>query len=207
MKILNEINDWEEMKNEVMHCDALELMKMIPDNAIDLVLTDPPYGIGISKNPIRQKHDKKEWDNKTPSKEMFSEILRVSKNQIIWGGNYFNLPVQGKNFLIWDKVQPFDFSLAMCEMAWTSLDSPAKIFKHSVRLEGANKHPTQKPIELMRWCLTNYAKDCKTVLDPFAGSFTTARACKDMGFDFIACDLEKDYCEIGEKRLLQETLF
>jgi len=196
--------------NKIHHIDCLEFMKQVPDDYFDLVLTDPPYGIGISSNPIRQKHDKKEWDNFTPSKEHFNEIMRISKNQIIWGGNYFSLP-PSKNFLIWDKKQSYDFSLAMCEMAWTSYDFPAKMYSYANRGDEEKKHPSQKPIRLIDFCI-NFSRsrsEIKTVFDPFMGSGTTAIACKSLGLDWCGCELEADYVEIANKRLeaVQGSLF
>ena len=130
------------------NADNMAIMKTFKDKEFDLAIVDPPYGIGISGNPFRQKHKKQSWDNAIPSAEYFNELKRISKNQIIWGGNYFDLePSQG--FLIWDKMQPFDFSSAMCEMAWMSIQSPAKIYKkHVVTAEKNKIHPTQKPVDL-----------------------------------------------------------
>ena len=180
--------------------DCLELMRGIPDKSIDLVLTDPPYGIGISKNPFRQKHQKKDWDNFKPTSEYFSEIFRVRKNQIIWGGNYFseNLP-PSRCFYIWDKVQPEKFSSAMVEMAWVSKQSPAKMFKQRVTAFKKH-HPTTKPENLMEWCL-NWFPDCNTVLDPFMGSGTTGVACVNTGRNFIGIELDKDYFDIAKERI------
>ena len=143
---------------ELLNMDCMEYMKGCEDNAFDLAICDPPYGIGISSNPVRQQHEKKNWDSAIPNKTYFDELKRVSKNQIIWGGNYF-LDYLGatQGFLIWDKVQPHDFSLAMCEMAWSSIQKPAKIWKRSVLAEGFKILPTQKPVNLYEWLLTNYA--------------------------------------------------
>lgn len=113
--------------------DCLPYMKSQPDGFFDLIVTDPPYGLGIAANPVRQKHERENWDNAIPQDEVFAEMFRVSKHQIIWGGNYYPLPPH-KNYLIWDKQQPENFTLAMCEMAWTSFDMPAKIFRYSVTL-------------------------------------------------------------------------
>jgi len=204
MKTLKDIKHWEEMKNQVIQGDCLEGMKMLPDKCIDLVLTDPPYGIGIAGNPFRQKYKKSNWDDQPMSKEALKEIFRISKHQVIWGGNYFNLPpTQG--FYIWDKVQPKDFSSSMCEYAWSSLQSPAKLYKQRV-VSIKKFHPTTKPIDLMRWCL-EFFPDANMVCDPFMGSWTTARACKDLGRDFIGFELSEDYCRVGEERLRQEVLF
>jgi len=219
MKYLKDIKDWKECINEVVCGDSLELMKMIPDNAIDLCLTDPPYGIGIDgqkriinkNNPKvnRKEHEFMGWDSCTPERRYFDELIRISKNQIIFGGNYFQL-YSSRGWIFWDKGQR-GLTMSDGELAWTSFDKPLRaITFNRVEIKGKEArtyHPTQKPLELMRWCLENYAKDCKTVIDPFAGSFTTAIACKDMGFDWIAIDQEEKYCEIGEKRLMQQNLF
>jgi site-specific DNA-methyltransferase (adenine-specific) len=149
----------------------------------------------------------KGWDV-APSKELFSEILRISKNQIIWGGNYFELPAT-RGFLIWDKNISEDFSLAMAEYGWTSFDKLSKIYKrNSDKLNRV--HPTQKPISIMEWCL-DYAKVEKhhKVFDPFMGSGTTAVACQSLGLEWCGCELEPDYVAIANKRLeaVQGSLF
>ena len=155
--------------SEVYNMDCIEGMKQYPDKYFDLAIVDPPYGIGISNNPVRQQHQKKDWDNAIPTKEYFVELFRVSKNQIIWGGNYFDLhPTKG--FFIWDKKQPHDFSLAMCEMAWSSIQKPAKMWSLSVLKEQNKIHPTQKPIELYEWLLMNNAKEGDKILDTHLGS-------------------------------------
>lgn len=199
------------MINKVFNEDCLETMKRMPDKSIDLVLTDPPYGIGISSNPVRQKHIKKEWDNNTPMDSIFNEIFRISKNQIIWGANYFNLP-PSKGFLIWDKKQPYDFSLAMCEYAYSSFDFPAKMYSYSNRGDEVKLHPTQKPLDLMTFCL-NFAlqrdNTIKNIYDPFSGSGTSLVCAKSKGLDYIGSELDKDYYEIINKRLqtVQGSLF
>jgi len=180
----------------------MELMARYEDNYFDLAIVDPPYGIGISKNPIRQQHQKKQWDNATPNKDYFKELFRVSKNQIIWGGNYFDLPpTQG--FFIWDKKQPHDFSLAMCELAWSSIQKPAKMWSLSVLKERGKIHPTQKPIELYEWLLINNAKEGDKILDTHLGSGSIAIACHNLGYDLTACELDKDYYDAAMKRIEQ----
>ena len=149
--------------------DCMEGMKQIPDKYFDLAIVDPPYGIGISKNPVRQAHQKKQWDNNVPPSEYFKELVRVSKEQIIWGGNYFDLPAT-QNYIVWDKRQPHDFSLAMCELAWCSIQKPIKMFSYSVLKEKNKIHPTQKPSALYHWLLNNYAKEGDKILDTHVGS-------------------------------------
>jgi len=182
--------------------DNMELMARYPDNYFDLAIVDPPYGIGISSNPVRQQHDKKQWDDNIPNDIYFEELFRVSKNQIIWGGNYFDLPpTQG--FFIWDKKQPHDFSLAMCEYAWSSIQKPAKMWSLSVLKERGKIHPTQKPVELYEWLLINNAKEGDKILDTHLGSGSIAIACHNLGFELTACELDKDYYEAAIKRLDQ----
>lgn len=197
-------NGWESGINQVVMADCLEAMKLIPDKSIDLILTDPPYGIGIASNPFRQKFEKKEWDNAPITEDFIREIFRISKEQIIWGGNYFELP-PSQGFLIWDKVQPEDFSSAMVEFAWVSKQMPAKMYRQRV-VSMEKFHPTTKPVDMMRWCL-NLFPEARLICDPFMGSWTTARACKDLGRNFIGFELEEDYCKVGEERLRQGNLF
>lgn len=225
MKYLSEIHDWHEMINTVVCGDCLPAMQLIPDGTVDLVLTDPPYGISIGKQAqgkgggIARHNDYGEnnWDNFRPRKEYFDEMMRVSKNQIIFGGNYF---VENDNitnspcWIVWDKDNgSTDF--ADCELAWTSFRTAVRKFKwkwsgmlqENMKQKDFRYHPTQKPLELMRWCIENYGKEAKLICDPFGGSGTTARACKDMGKDFIIIEKEEKYCSIIEKRLEQLNLF
>ena len=180
--------------------DCMEVLKLMPDKSIDLCIVDPPYGIGISSNPVRQAHKQKDWDNSTPRKEYFEELMRVSKNQIIWGGNYFDLPAT-QNYIVWDKVQPENFSLAMCEFAWCSIQKPAKIFKRSVLAEQNKIHPTQKPVALYEWLLYNYAKQGDKILDTHVGSASSLIACHNLGFQYVGFELDKEYYEKSLDRL------
>lgn len=231
MKYLKDIKDWQELKNQVVVGDCLEGMKLLPDKCIDLILTDPPYGIGIVKsgkigNPKgacetwagrKQKTFKKSsWDDKIPSKEIFDLIMNTSKNQVIWGGNYFVEHLKNSPcWLVWDK-KDHSTTFSDCELAWTSFKTAVRYYGHlwsgyKQERMGRNAekkvHPTQKPVELMRWILENYSKEGDLICDPFMGSWTTARACKDLGRDFIGFELSEEYCKIGEERLRQEVLF
>jgi DNA modification methylase len=181
--------------------DCRELLPLMPK--VDLVLTDPPYGIGISNNPVRQKHERKDWDNAPVDNGLLQLVIQAGTVAIVWGGNYFGLPAQ-QCFYVWDKQQPEDFSLAMCEMAWTNNKGPAKLFRKSV-LSYSKEHPTQKPVSLMTWCIGK-VPNTKTVLDPFAGSGTTLRAAKDLGLSCVGIELEEKYCEIAANRMRQEVL-
>ncbi len=194
----------------MIHGDCMDVMDELGEKEIPLAIVDPPYGIGISGNPVRQQHDKKQWDYAIPNQEYFGELFRVSKNQIIWGGNYFKLPAS-QGFIIWDKVQPENFSLAMCEYAWSSIQSPAKIFKQSVLLEHSKIHPTQKPVALYKWLLSRYAKPGDKILDTHGGSGSIVIACHDLGFPIIWVEKDADYYRDAVARYkthaLQETLF
>jgi site-specific DNA-methyltransferase (adenine-specific) len=187
-------------KIRITNEDNMLLMARYPDKYFDLAIVDPPYGIGISKNPIRQKHTKKEWDNSIPKKEYFDELFRVSKNQIVWGGNYFDLP-PSQGFFIWDKKQPHDFSLAMCEYAWSSIQKPAKMWSLSIHKEQNKIHPTQKPVELYKWILENNSKQGDKILDTHLGSGSIAIACHDYGFELTACELDTEYYEKAVQRI------
>jgi len=164
----------------------------------DACCTDPPYGIGIAANPVRQKHEKLDWDDAPPSDDSIAQCIAMADKAIIWGGNYFHLPPT-QRILVWDKMQPADFSLAMLEMAWTNLSGPAKMHRQSVT-SYAKDHPTQKPDRLMKWCL-NFLPDAQTILDPFMGSATTGVAAVQMGRDFIGIEREPKYFEIACRRI------
>ena len=187
---------------DLKNIDCLEAMKQMDDNQFDLAIVDPPYGIGISSNPIRQQHKKKNWDSSIPTKEYFEELQRVSKHQIIWGGNYFlHFLTSTQCFLIWDKKQPMNFSLAMCEMAWTSFSKPAKMFRKSVLSEKGKIHPTQKPVKLYEWLLDNYAKEGDKILDTHLGSGSIALACHNRGFDLTGFEIDSEYHNNAVERL------
>jgi len=193
----------------------MEYMKELPDNYFDLAIVDPPYGIGVTKNKRLNNNSKKDWDNEIPNGEYFAELKRVSKNQIIWGGNYFIEHLENTRcFINWDKLNHSD-TYANCEMAWTSFNSNAKIFKYMWdgnrygflgNIQGVGKksirtHPTQKPVKLYEWLLMNYAKEGDKILDTHLGSGSHAIACHDLGFDLVGCELDKDYFDAACKRL------
>lgn len=191
---------------DLRQMDCMDLLRETPDKAYDLAIVDPPYGIGMARNPVRQVHDKKEWDNAIPDAKYFDELRRVSENQIIWGGNYFlNHLGSSQGFFVWDKQQPHDFSLAMCELAWSSIQKPAKIFSLSVLAEKGKQHPTQKPVALYNWILHNYAKPGDRILDTHLGSMSSAIACHYKGFHLTGCELDEDYFKAGVERVKRET--
>ena len=189
---------------EITNEDNMLLMARYPDNYFDLAIVDPPYGIGdkfkggkSGKMQFNEVVDKG-WDC-VPSAEYFIELQRVSKNQIIWGGNYFDLPPT-RCFIVWDKCISDDFTLAMAELAWTSFDKLAKIFKYSVPKDG-KIHPTQKPQKLYKWLLDKYAKEGYKILDTHLGSGSIAIACHDYGFELTACELDKEYYDKAIQRI------
>lgn len=190
--------------NKLYNMDCMEGMKQFPDKYFELAIVDPPYGIGEKfKGGATGKMNfneivNKDWD-KAPSKAYFDELFRVSRNQIILGGNYFNLPPT-RCLIVWDKQISEDFSLAMLEMAWTSFDKLAKIFRYS-NPKGDKIHPTQKPIKLYKWLLTNYAKQGDKILDTHVGSASSLIACHNYGFEYIGFEIDKDYYEAATRRL------
>lgn len=214
--------------------DNLTLMARFPDKYFELAIVDPPYGIGADENAFKngvnckangfKEHKKSNWDNAIPTKEYFDELKRVSKNQIIWGGNYFteHLPPV-MSWIIWDKMQ-YNFSFSHGEMAWNSFNTKLLIFKYargnesgfapkipSGMKQGLNIHPTQKPIALYKYCLENFANEGDKILDTHFGSGSIAIACHDYGFDLTACELDPEYFEKSVKRLknhvAQQKLF
>ena len=176
--------------------DCRDILPTLPK--VDAVITDPPYGIGIAANPVRQKHERLDWDNAPPTPELIQACISAATVAVVWGGNYFGLP-PAQCFLIWDKCQPEDFSLAMCEMAWTNIRKPAKSFRQSVT-SYQKDHPTQKPVSLMEWCV-KHAGDPSSVLDPFMGSGTTGVACANLGRAFIGIEREPRYFDIACRRI------
>ena len=193
-------------KISLYNCDNMELMKQTPDNYFDLAIVDPPYGLERFKKGGSHvnKHgsEKGQWNNEKPTKEYFDKLFRVSKNQIIWGANNFELPTS-EYFIIWQKSNAEDFSFAMCEMAWTNCKVPAKVYKKlHISVEDKNKiHPTQKPIELYKWILDKYAKPNDKILDTHLGSGSIAIACHDFGFELTACELDSDYYKASIERI------
>tara|TARA_R110000765_G_scaffold416739_1_gene518737 strand:- start:814 stop:1473 length:660 start_codon:yes stop_codon:yes gene_type:complete len=197
--------------------DSLEAMRKMPDNAYDLAIVDPPYGIGATVTigagdmrsgvMVESKWEKKQWDNNRPTKEYFKQLKRVSVNQIIWGGNYFSdLLSVSPCWIVWDKVQRI--KLPDAEFAWCSFKTGIKIFEYSrSKLQGfmnPNRfHPTEKPVKLYEWLLTNYAKEGNKILDTHLGSCSIAIACHNLKFDLDGWELDEDYYKAGVKRFEQ----
>jgi site-specific DNA-methyltransferase (adenine-specific) len=199
--------------------DCMELLKRTPDNFYDLALVDPPYGIDCFKNIKETKNKTKNrfisgaWNDNYPSELYFKELFRVSKNQIIWGGNYFDLPPT-RCYIFWDKMVQVE-NFADGELAWTSFDKNAKQFRYawgglSDGVLGRNKkeksiHPTQKPVALYKWILDKYAKENDKILDTHLGSGSIAIACHDYGFELTACELDKEYYDKAIQRIVNHT--
>jgi site-specific DNA-methyltransferase (adenine-specific) len=211
------------MQNIVYNKDCIEGMKEYPDKWFDLSIVDPPYGINADENAFKsgvngkkhrfKNHNQKDWDKEIPSKEYFNELIRVSKNQIIWGGNYFTehlKPVM--SWIVWDKMQ-HNFSFADGELAWCSFGTKLKIFQYARGNEsgfapklkgteraGINIHPTQKPIRLYEWLLSNYAKEGDKILDTHVGSGSSRIAAHKGKFDFTGFEIDAEYWQAQEKR-------
>jgi len=194
--------------------DNMQLMSRYPDNYFELAIVDPPYGIDITSQCMGGRktvkpNKSKNWDNETPKKEYFNELFRVSKNQIIWGGNYFKLPVS-RYFSIWDKGESmYGRDFAECEFAWVR-NGGTRIYKlNPNQLERI--HPTQKHVALYKWLLDKYAKEGDKILDTHLGSGSIALACHDYGFELTACELDTEYYEKAVERIknhvAQQKLF
>ena len=186
--------------------DCMEAMAGFDDNQFDLAIVDPPYGIDAGKMTMGSgKHQfkkGKDWDSSVPSDKYFKELFRVSKEQIIWGGNYFNLPLNN-NWIIWDKLNP-NLSFSEAELAWCSIKNNIRIFKRLSTLpdyDGVKRHPTQKPIKLYEWLLIKYAKDGDKILDTHLGSGSIAIACHNLGYDLTGYEIDTEYYEAATKRL------
>lgn len=201
-------------KIKITNEDNMTLMARYPDDYFDLAIVDPPYGIDINMNMgvkkgKRKKHKKKDWDNSIPDSNYFKQLERVSKNQIIWGGNYFPLPLT-KSWLFWDKDVPKGVSFADGELAWTSFEKT--LVKVKITYTGfqgmdigGKIHPTQKPVALYKWILKNYAKEGDKILDTHLGSGSIAIACHQMDFELTGCELDAEYYNAAHKRFKEQT--
>lgn len=186
----------------------MEYMATLEDNAFDLACVDPPYGIDVTKMNMGSRKtirpDKsKSWDSAVPDQAYFNELFRVSKNQVIWGGNYFDLR-PSQYFCIWDKGETmYGRDFAECEYAWVKKGG-TRIFKNSPN-QLDRIHPTQKPVKLYDWLLKNYAKEGDKILDTHLGSGSIAIAAHYGGFDFVGCELDKDYFDAAKQRFDDQT--
>ena len=185
--------------------DNMQLMARYPDKYFELAIVDPPYGINITKQSGfgTLNKEKKFWDNETPTKEYFKELKRVSKNQIIWGANYFLENLNSTPcFIAWDKMNGTN-DMADFELAWTSFNTACRRFDMHHFSSGYDSkiHPTQKPVKLYKWILDKYAKQGDKILDTHLGSGSIAIACHDYGFDLTACELDKEYFDKAIQRI------
>jgi site-specific DNA-methyltransferase (adenine-specific) len=200
------------MKSEVHHIDCLSHMKQLPDKCFTLSIADPPYGIrdaggatgGAGKLRGRAFNNGKidRWD-KAPGEDFFQELFRISKNVIIWGGNYFHLPPT-RCFVCWDKVQPWP-NFSQVEYAWTSFTYPSKLFRFDNRT-GEKIHPTQKPVELYAYLLQQFAPTGGVIYDPMMGSQSSRIAAHKLGYDYIGCEIDDQYFTEGCERFEKECL-
>lgn len=195
----------------IYHGDCRDILPTLEPGSVDLVLTDPPYGIASVWGGGRgggwdrardQQAIRNVWDANPPDDETISAIAKMAPNVVIWGGNHFNLPVS-RGWLIWNKPER-GFSLSEAELAWTNRDMVIRV-ADLPRSDFGREHPTQKPLRLMKWCI-GFFPETQTILDPFMGSGTTLRAAKDLGRKAIGIEIEERYCEIAVKRLQQEVL-
>lgn len=196
--------------SKVYNIDCVEYLRSIPDSFFDLAIVDPPYGLpknssygsGKLKSRIFNKCRIDNWDI-APGKDYFKELFRVSKNQIIWGGNYFDLPPT-RCFICWDKIQPWG-NFSQVEFAWTSFNLPSKLFRFDNRT-GDKIHPTQKPIELYAYLLNTFAIAGDKILDTHVGSGSSRIAAYRLDFDFYGCEIDKGYFDAMEERFKKECL-
>ena len=209
----------------------MEALKDYPDKYFELAIVDPPYGIGAdnfknasgyhgkessavkAKNRLNTGSGKLKdrilnksncsWDNQKPDKAYFEELFRVSRNQIIWGGNYFDLPPT-RGIIVWDKLQAWE-NFSQVELAWTSFDKPAAIIKmrNSGSYTGGKIHPTQKPVELYSWLLSRYAKPGDKILDTHVGSASSLIACHEMGYEYTGFEINEGYYREASERLAE----
>jgi site-specific DNA-methyltransferase (adenine-specific) len=195
--------------------DNMLLMARYPDNYFDLAIVDPPYGLGMDKSRNSNKGNKAgfkiyhdtDWDSKSPDKEYFDELIRVSKNQIVWGANHFisKIPYDSSCWIVWDKINGASDN-ADAELAWCSFKTAVRKYTEHISTTFNNRiHPTQKPINLYKWILDKYAKENDKILDTHLGSGSIAIACHDYGFELTACELDKEYYDKAIQRIKNHT--
>jgi site-specific DNA-methyltransferase (adenine-specific) len=200
----------------LIHGDSLQALKGYVDNHFDMAIVDPPYGISVDNdkkgNFVMTKHKSKGWDNATPKEYYWNELARVSKNQIIWGGNYFPLPLK-KGWICWDKVNPLIGKFSDFELAWTSFLNCDRIYKQEWIGFGrkfiektASIHPTQKPIRLYEWILKEFTNEGDLILDTHLGSGSIAIACHYMKRNLIGYEIDKEYYDAACKRFKEQTM-
>ena len=206
--------------NKIYNEDCLETMAKMPDNFVDLVLTDPPYGIGETneRNMSRGKlslptnYGHYDWDSQKILDIYFNEIKRISDNQIIFGGNYYGHVLGDTScYLVWDKDNgKSDFADA--ELIWTSFESAVRILRfkwqgmlqENMKKKEKRYHPTQKPVELIRWILAEYSPEIEIIYDPFVGSGSILLAAESLGHNWLGSEINSEYCDIANKRIKAE---
>jgi len=201
--------------------NCLVELKKYNDNYFDFAIVDPPYGINVDNNKkdnlVMSKHKSKNWDKYPPTQEYWKELFRVSKNQIVWGGNYFPLPLK-KGWICWDKVNPLKGKFSDFELAWTSFLNCDRIYKQEwigfgrkFREKESSIHPTQKPIDLYRWIIDNFTNEGDKILDTHLGSGSIAIACHYLNRNLMAYEIDKDYyekaCKRYKEKTMQQTMF
>ena len=211
--------------NKVIQGDCLEVMKQMPDKCVDIIVTDPPYGIKMDKGfegfggfggfgtPIaRKRYEEDDWDSERPTKEVFDEFFRLAKVVVICGGNFFaDILPRNTHWVFWDKLNTMP-TFSDGELIWTN-SKRKSVKKYTLEYNGLigkeqmRAHPTQKPLELMKYLVNEYSDEGVTILDPFLGSGTTAVAAKQLGRKYIGIELSEKYCKIAEERLKQDMLF
>ena len=188
-------------------CDCMDLMADKPDGFWDLAIVDPEYGSDI-KGPcgrFKKYGGLQSVNNRPPGHEYFDSLFKVSTSQIIWGANYFLMP-PCQHYIVWDKLHPKGLTFADSEFAWTNFDGVARTFRlRPMKADNYRIHPTQKPVALYLWLLTNYANPGQTILDTHGGSFSSAIACWKMGFDLDICEMDEEYFEAACSRFERET--
>jgi len=212
--------------NRLYNMDCMVGMKQFPDKYFELAIVDPPYGINMDGGKIgggkcgtAKNYTKKQWDDKPPDKSYFDELIRVSKNQIIWGANHFisRIPYDSSCWIVWDKDNTGNF--ADCELAWTSFNTAVRKYRYrwngmlqeNMKNKEIRIHPTQKPVALYKWLLKNYANKGDKILDTHVGSASSIIACIDMGFEYMGFEIDKEYYEAAQERMRihmqQQTIF
>ena len=211
---------------KLYNADCMDVMRTFKDKQFDLAIVDPPYfkyvangtfyGGGVAKNGVKRLSSKsKTWDENIPNQEYYKEVVRVSKNQIVWGINYFDFTDVPHGRIVWDKINDSS-TFSNCEIASCSLFYGVRIYREiwngMIKSEPQKRiHPTQKPVALYKWLLQKYAKQADTILDTHFGSLSIGIACHDMGFDLTAIELDKEYYEKAKQRLIwhqqQQVLF
>lgn len=211
------MDSFNEIMSTVYNEDCMAVMARYPNNHFDLAVVDPPYGIIASNGRsmkqlvLHKKYEKKKWFDEKPTEEYFKELFRVSKNQIIWGGNYFNLPTPYRCAIVWDKMD-YNSDFAAGELAWSSFDKPMKIFRYARHGGGDERiHPTQKPVKLYDWIFDRYAKKGDLILDTHLGSGSSRISAYKLALSFVGCEIDKGHFDEQEKRfknaILQQRLF